>query len=281
MSQYNDDYQTVAELIKHLESADQPNSNLESLGQLVGLNPIRTQRLFSRWVGISPKRFQQYLTAKHLRLQLGNDQPLLDLAFENELSGPSRVHDHFVQLYAMTPDQCRQQGKNLQIKHGYHPSPFGECHIAITKRGICWLAFTEPLSRAETLSQLQNEWPNADIKADQKETAIWIPRLFQRKFDSAPLHTLVKGTNFQLKVWEALLKIPDGEIVSYGTLANQIGHPGAARAVGTAIGENQISWLIPCHRVIRASGIIGDYRWGHTRKQAMLARELSSNQALW
>ena len=233
------------------------------------------QRLFSRWVGVSPKRFQQFLTANSLRqrLQLGGSQ--LDLALDEGLSSTSRVHDHFIKLYAMSPEEYRNGGEQLAIRHGVCDSPFGRCHLGLTDKGICWLAFLYPITPAKAISQLQSTWPNADYTREDAAVEQVFDSITQVNGAKAPLYLCVKGSNFQLKVWGALLTIPPGELRSYGAIAQQLGHPRAGRAVGTAIGQNPISWLIPCHRVIRQTGVIGTYRWGHIRKKVMIAHELS------
>ncbi len=270
------DYQQVADLIALYHQDNQApatEKNLSILAAQAGLTELQVQRLFSRWVGISPKRFGQYLTVQDIKRRLLPHASLLDISLDAGLSSTSRLHDHFVQFYAMTPAQCREQGAGLNINHGFYPSPFGECHIATTDKGICWLAFTAPISRADATAQLQQEWKNAHlIQDDQQHTAL-IESLFKATHNGKPLFLHIKGTNFQLRVWEALLKIPEAACCSYQTIAQMVDSPHAARAVGTAIGQNPISWLIPCHRVIRNTGVIGHYRWGQTRKQSILAWE--------
>ncbi len=269
----NQDYETVARLIElHNQAAPQAR-NLQSLANHIGLSEMQVQRLFSRWAGISPKRFAQYLTVRDIKARLQQQPSLLDLSLEAGLSSTSLVHDHFIHFYAMTPKQVREAGSGIVIQHGFYASPFGECHIASTDKGICWLAFTNPNSREDAFGQLKQEWPYAFIKEDKGHHQNVINTLFTAATHKNPLFLHIKGTNFQLRVWEALLKIPGGYYSRYQDIARIIDAPNAARAVGTAIGQNPISWLIPCHRVIRASGIVGHYRWGTTRKQTLLAWE--------
>ena len=272
----NPDYETVARLIELHNQAKPEAKSLHSLAGHIGLSPMQVQRLFSRWAGISPKRFAQYLTVKDIRARLQEQPSLLDLSLDAGLSSTSLVHDHFVHFYAMSPRQVREQGAGLLIHHGFYASPFGECHIASTGKGICWLAFTSPNDRNNSIIQMEQEWPLALIKNDHGQHQALIDTLFTAAVRKQALYLHIKGTNFQLRVWEALLKIPGGHYSRYRDIAQIIGAPHAARAVGTAIGRNPISWLIPCHRVIRASGVVGHYRWGKTRKQSLLAWEQSN-----
>lgn len=269
----NPDYETVARLIELHNQASPEAKNLQSLATHIGMSEVQVQRLFSRWAGISPKRFAQYLTVQDIRARLQQQPSLLDLSLDAGLSSTSLVHDHFVHFYAMSPKQVRELGAGIVIQHGFYASPFGECHIASTDKGICWLAFTHPNSREDAIRQLEDEWPYAQIKADKAQHQSLVDSVFTATLHKKPLFLHIKGTNFQLRVWEALLKIPGGHYSRYQDIAQIIGAPRAARAVGTAIGQNPISWLIPCHRVIRASGIVGHYRWGKTRKQSLLAWE--------
>jgi len=267
------DYQTIAKLISLYNESPRQVQDLQSLAQHTGLSQMQVQRLFSRWAGISPKRFSQYLAIRDIRARLNRQQSLFDLSLESGLSSASRIHDHFVKFYAMTPGQVRDQGAGLDISHGFYNSPFGQCHIASTDKGICWLAFIDPVTGEQAIDQLKAEWPNARLHPDQQSQQALIDRLFDASATKTPLYLHIKGTNFQLRVWEALLKIPGGECCRYEDIAQQIAAPRAARAVGSAIGKNPISWLIPCHRVIRSSGVIGHYRWGKERKQSLLLWE--------
>jgi AraC family transcriptional regulator of adaptative response/methylated-DNA-[protein]-cysteine methyltransferase len=269
------DYARIERAIRFLDEhrAEQPSLGL--VARHAGLSESHFQRLFTKWAGISPKRFLQHQTAEVLKELLLEKRPVLEAAYEAGLSGPSRAHDLMVNSEAVTPGDFASAGAGLTVKYGFHPAPFGECLIATTKHGICYLAFTGPLSRREALDRLRREWPNAFIIADQEGTAVAARRAFPGPGESptAGLSIHVKGTNFQLKVWRALLEIPEGGLTSYGAIASAIGEPQASRAVGTAVGRNPISWLIPCHRVLRSTGALGGYAWGTDRKRVMLALE--------
>jgi len=272
-SQHHKDYQDVASLIELQNRDPHAAQNLSRLAELSGRSEMQIQRLFSRWAGISAKRFGQYLSARDIRARMDGQRSLFDLSLDTGLSSASRLHDHIVQLYAMTPGQVQAQGAGIIISHGFYASPFGECHIASTDKGICWLAFIGPVSRDESIAQLIQEWPNAQLEPDREQHQSLVTSLFDADAAQQPLFLHVKGSNFQLKVWEALLKIPDGSCCRYQDIAQQIDSPRASRAVGTAIGQNPISWLIPCHRVIRGTGVVGHYRWGSVRKQSILLWE--------
>ena len=279
------DYALIAQAIAYLEANYQAQPDLAAVAAQVGLSEHHFQRLFSRWAGISPKRFVQYLTAAHAKTLLQRTENVLDAACAAGLSGPGRLHDLMVTLDAMTPGQVKQRGGGLTIRTGVHPSPFGPALIGVTERGVCWLSFEEDeeIGRlgdweiGRGLAELRESWAGAHVVADQDGTAPIAAQIFSQSpnlpISQSPLHLYVRGTNFQVKVWEALLRIPAGGAVSYGDVARWIGQPGASRAVGSAVGANLISYLIPCHRVLRSSGVVGDYRWGHTRKQAILAWE--------
>jgi AraC family transcriptional regulator of adaptative response/methylated-DNA-[protein]-cysteine methyltransferase len=269
------DYTRIERAIRYLDEHRAEQPSLRVAARQAGLSESHFQRLFTRWAGISPKRFLQHQTAEVLKGLLLDNRPILEAAYEAGLSGPSRAHDLMVNSEAVTPGDYARAGEGLTVKYGFHPAPFGECLIATTKHGICFLAFTGPLSRREALERLRNEWPKAFIIADQESTEIAARRAFPGPGESPTpgLSIHVKGTNFQLKVWRALLEIPDGGLTSYGALASAIGDPQASRAVGTAVGRNPISWLIPCHRVLRSTGALGGYAWGTDRKRVMLALE--------
>lgn len=272
-TRFQDDYQKVAQIIQLYNDAAPETKNLTTLAAHIGLSEMKVQRLFSRWAGISPKRFSQYLTTKDIKARLDQQTSLLSLSLEADLSSPSRVHDHFVHFYAMSPKQVREKGSGITIVHGFYDSPFGECHIGSTDKGICWLAFTNPISQQNSIEQLQHDWEQARFVRDDRIHQPLVSTIFDASKTQKPLYLHIKGTNFQLRVWDALLKIPTGDCCRYQDIAQLIDAPRAARAVGTAIGRNPISWLIPCHRVIRASGVVGHYRWGKTRKQSILAWE--------
>jgi AraC family transcriptional regulator of adaptative response/methylated-DNA-[protein]-cysteine methyltransferase len=269
------DYGRIEAAIHYLEQNFQEQPTLAEIAAQVGLSEYHFQRLFSRWAGTSPKRFLQFLTIQHAKKLLAESQTILDATYEAGLSSPSRLHDLFVTHEAITPGEFKQKGTGLTIQYGFHQSPFGDCLIALTERGICGLQFVAKGYREETLSELQTNWPQAEFVADEAATRPFLNPIFNlsdaAERPSLPLY--LKGTNFQIKVWQALLKIPVGTAVSYGTVAQMIGNPKASRAVGSATGSNPIGYLIPCHRVIRQAGGLGEYRWGSSRKKAILGWE--------
>jgi AraC family transcriptional regulator of adaptative response/methylated-DNA-[protein]-cysteine methyltransferase len=278
----NPDYRRIEQAIAYLEERALEQPSLDEVAEHVGLSSYHFQRLFKSWAGVSPKRFLQYLTIENAKKLLRESVSVLDTALDVGLSGPSRLHDLFVSVEAMTPGEFKAQGKDLLISYGFHATPFGECLLAVTSRGICSLAFVDPETRLVALDELQATWQEAILVEDQNAGKDSIKTIFGQTRDQTqtPIKVLLRGTNFQVKVWEALLRIPEGAVVSYGSLANAIGHQGAHRAVGTAAGHNPVGYLIPCHRVLRANGEIGGYHWGATRKKAILAREAAfSDQA--
>ncbi len=267
------DYARIARAIEYLRrhATDQPD--LAATARHVHLSEYHFQRLFTRWAGVSPKRFLQFLTIEHAKARLAQSRNALDLADGVGLSGPGRLHDLFVTLEAMSPGEFKAGGAGLTICYGIHDSPFGRCLIAATSRGICGLQFLE--NETNATAGLRHDWPRAELRLDRAGTAPLAERIFQpiSLRPPQPLALLVKGTNFQMKVWRALLALPFGGITTYQTIAEKIGQPRAARAVGSAIGANAIAYLIPCHRVIRESGVLGSYRWGEERKALMLGWE--------
>lgn len=269
------DYDRVAHAIQFLEAHYEEQPTLEALAAELALSPFHTQRLFTRWAGISPKRFIQHLTLDHARSMLANAESLLTTTYAVGLSSPSRLHDLFVKLEGVTPAEYKRMGDGLRIEYGYHMTPFGEALIGQTARGICGLYFTDPIGRQATLNTLADNWPKATLVESQAATYTSMTQIFERSKLAEPgtLSLFVKGTNFQIQVWEALLRIPEGMATTYGDVARLIDKPKASRAVGSAVARNGVAYLIPCHRVIRKSGKIDAYRWGGTRKKAMLAWE--------
>jgi AraC family transcriptional regulator of adaptative response/methylated-DNA-[protein]-cysteine methyltransferase len=250
---------------------------LAEVAAAVGLSEFHFQRLFTRWAGISPKRFLQYLTKQGAKELLKNSN-VLDASFGVGLSSPGRLHDLLVNTEAVTPGEIRLRGQGLEIRYGFYSTPFGEALVATTQRGICHLGFVES-GRQAALATLSQGWPRAMLAKAEGESAGWVEAIFSGGKVSSPLPVHLSGTNFQLKVWEALLNIPTGQVTNYKTLAAGIGLPGASRAVGTAIGHNPVAVLIPCHRVIRKVGGFGKYRYGESRKQALLGWEAARAQA--
>ncbi len=271
------DYQRMEAILEWLVENFESQPPLEIIAARAGLTPYHFQRMFSRWVGLSPKKFVQFLSLEHAKRCLDASESVLDTAFSTGLSGAGRLHDLFVTLEAVTPGQYKQRGLGLTIRYGYHPSPFGECLILTTERGVCGLAFVAAGDREVVFKTLINGFENASLAQDARGTAALAERIFsppRRQAQTADsLKVLVRGSRFQVKVWEALLKIPPGTIVSYSELAQRVQRPDAVRAVAGASALNAVAYLIPCHRAIRKSGLLGGYRWGLPRKLAMLSRE--------
>jgi AraC family transcriptional regulator of adaptative response/methylated-DNA-[protein]-cysteine methyltransferase len=269
------DYERIETAIRYLQDNLRARPELDELAAAVGLSSYHFHRLFSRWVGTTPKRFLQYLTVEYAKQRLLETESVLEAAWDSGLSGGGRLHDLMVTVEAVTPGEFKSHGSELSIRYGSHPTPFGDCLLAVTDRGLCALEFLAGRSSDDAVDELAARWPGAELEARPGETAIHVERLFPEPGSGprGPFTLLVKGTNFQLQVWQALLRIPAGMLTSYGAIAENLGRPGAARAVGQAVGWNPISYLIPCHRVIRAAAGLGGYRWGLPRKQAMLAWE--------
>ena len=273
--QASEDYERIEKAIKFLETNFSRQPGLKEIAAHIGLSEFHFQRLFSRWVGISPKRFLQFLTKEYAKHLLEESANLLDVTYESGLSSPGRLHDLFVNCEAVTPGEYKSKGQGLTIKYGFHASPFGECLLATTDRGICGFFFVKNRDRKDPLSELRYFWQQADIVEDPDASGDLIDRIFNPSFSDTgpPLHLILNGTNFQIKVWEALIKIPFGAVVSYEDVAIQVGLPGATRAVGSAVGKNPISFIIPCHRVIRKTADFGNYGGGTARKKAILGWE--------
>lgn len=268
------DYARIERAIRYLEANYRQQPDLKALARGAGLSEFHFQRLFRRWAGISPKRFLQYLSAGHAVRLLRASHTNLEAAYDTGLSGGGRLHDLLVHLHAVTPGEFKRAGEGLTIQYGFHPSPFGECLIAVTARGVCHLGFVPPAGRRAALAELAGEWPRAVLEEAPRVTTPVARRLFARRHGKAPAIDLyVRGTNFQIKVWEALLRIPPGAVVSYEDIARRLRRPRATRAVAGAVARNPVGFLIPCHRVIRKSGALGGYHWGEARKQALLVWE--------
>jgi len=275
------DYERVERAIKYIETHFDRQPELKEIAGHIGLSEFDFQRLFSRWVGISPKRFMQFLTKEYVKELLSLPTNLLDATFDAGLSSPGRLHDLFVSCEAVTPGEFKAGGKGLTIDYGWHDSPFGECLIAQTERGICWLSFARNGNRQALAAEFTAAWRNARLVEDHKRTKPLIARIYDPAMwnRSSPIPVLVKGTNFQIKVWEALLKIPVGTVVTYEDIALYIGFPKAVRAVGNAVGRNPVSFVIPCHRVVRKTAEFGNYGGGPARKKAMIGWEAAIKAA--
>jgi AraC family transcriptional regulator of adaptative response/methylated-DNA-[protein]-cysteine methyltransferase len=272
------DYQRIEQAIYFLEANFQRQPELKEIANSSGLSEYHFQRLFTRWAGISPKRFLQFLTKENAK-ELLKYSSVLDATYSVGLSSPSRLHDLFISTEAVTPGQYKTNGEGLLIRFGIHPTPFGQALIGITDRGICHLSFVQT-DLDTSLNILKKKWTRAVLMEDSQSTGALITPVFSLGSNPAPISLFLSGTNFQLKVWEALLNVPRGSVTTYEQVAAQIGEPNAMRAVGAAIGQNPIAYLIPCHRVIRKMGEFGNYRWGTARKKALLgwetARSISS-----
>ena len=271
------DYRRIERAIRFIDAhvVDQPS--LEEVAREIGLSPFHAQRLFTRWAGISPKRFLGLLTVGHAKAALQAGESVLDATYEVGLSGPSRLHDLFVSYEAMTPGEYKQQGASLLIRYGVHPTPFGDALLLATERGIAGLGFVDG-ALDEALEEARAAWPLSRLVEDRAATERLIAPLFGGQ-GGTPARLLLKGTNFQIKVWSALLRVPPGRVVSYIDLASAIGQPRAVRAVGNALAHNPVGFVVPCHRVIRATGALGDYRWGQVRRRALLAWEAARAEA--
>ncbi len=268
-------YQRIAAAIEYLTSNFKAQPTLEDVAAVVGLSPYHFQRMFTGWAGVSPKKFVQYLSVEHAKMLLKDQQTtLLDTALETGLSGPSRLHDLFVSIEAMTPGEYKDGGKTLSINYAFKQSPFGQIIVASTERGVCYMAFEHDQEVA--LQDLNINFPQASFTEmfdAHQQKALTIFECEDNSQAEIKLH--LKGTPFQLKVWETLLKLPLGHLATYGQMAQHIEQPTASRAVGTHIGRNPVAFLIPCHRVIQKTGERGGYRWGETRKSAIIGWESS------
>ena len=270
-------YRTIARAIALIDQMG-AQARLADLAHALGMSEAHFQRVFTQWAGVSPKRVQQYLTLDLARRMLADRASVLEVAHETGLSGTGRLHDLFLRWEAMSPGTYARRGAGLAIGHATVPSPFGDAVVMATDRGICGLAFAGEAGVAAAFDDLRARWPDAVFSADDGRLAAMAARLWGGGGAEVPLALI--GAPFQIKVWEALLAIPDGQVLSYGAIAQAIGAPRAVRAVGTAVGRNPVAWLIPCHRALRATGALGGYHWGLEVKRAMLAREAARAEAL-
>lgn len=295
------DYARIEEAIRYLEEHFREQPTLNELSSHLGLSPFHLQRLFTRWAGISPKRFVQFLTADYAKELLRNSVSVLDATYEAGLSSPSRLHDLLINVKAVSPGEYKSGGKDIEIRYGFHDTPFGMCLLGVTDRSICALSFLSSqengAGKTAVYQMLKSDWSSATLVEKPEETMPLVEQIFPQNFrnldgsstqenvnktnsikqqldlSQRQMNLLLRGTNFQIKVWEALLKIPAGGLWSYSDVAREIGNPKAVRAVGSAVGVNPIAYLIPCHRVIRKSGAIRDYRWGILRKKVLVGWE--------
>jgi AraC family transcriptional regulator, regulatory protein of adaptative response / methylated-DNA-[protein]-cysteine methyltransferase len=269
------DYAKVCDVIAHVSENWREQPSLEDLAVRVKLNPDQLQRLFTRWAGLTPKAFLQALTLDYARKMLENSASVLETSLDVGLSGPSRLHDLFVVHEGMSPGAYKARGAGLQIFYGYHPSPFGVALVMVSAYGLCGLSFADQGQEAEALADMTRRWPNAQYTENSAATAPFAAQLFadQNFRPNQPLRITFIGTDFEIRVWETLLKIPVGKATTYGAIAASVGSPKAARAVGAAVGKNPMSFVVPCHRVIGKSGALTGYHWGLTRKKAILGWE--------
>jgi AraC family transcriptional regulator of adaptative response/methylated-DNA-[protein]-cysteine methyltransferase len=272
-----EDYRRIEKAIRFLEKNVHRQPDLKQIAGTLGLSEYHFQRLFRRWAGISPKRFLQFLTVEHAKRAIMKAGSLLDVSYQVGLSSGGRLHDLFVNVEGVTPGEYRARGEHLTVRYGFHPTPFGECLVAVTDRGICNLSFIEEGGQERAARELKKYWRHAEVREDPFVTGRYVKQIFGAAPEGG-LNVFLKGTNFQIKVWQALLTIPRGRVTSYSVIAEEIGRPRAVRAVANAVGRNPLAYLIPCHRVIRKSGEAGGYRWGNTRKKAILAWESASKE---
>jgi AraC family transcriptional regulator of adaptative response/methylated-DNA-[protein]-cysteine methyltransferase len=272
------DYDHIRRAIAFLSETWTEQPSLERLAQHLGLSPAHCQKLFKRWCGLSPKEFVQSITVDNARSLLGGSASVLETAYEVGLSGGSRLHDLFVSHEAMTPGDYKRRGEGLEMAYGFHASPFGDALLIATERGVAGLAFVNDdamQTRQEALADMMQRWPKAHYVEKPEVTAPHAKVIFNATKWSAeqPVRLVMIGTDFDVRVWETLLKIPMGRAVSYTDIARHIGSPSASRAVGSAVGRNPISFVVPCHRVLRGDGSLGGYHWGLTRKRALIGWE--------
>jgi AraC family transcriptional regulator of adaptative response/methylated-DNA-[protein]-cysteine methyltransferase len=270
------DYETVRRVVEMISLDYRNQPSLDTIAAELGQSPTQLQKVFTRWAGISPKAFLQAVTLDHAKRLLGEEKlPLLDASLEVGYSGPGRLHDLFVTHEAMSPGVWKAKGEGLTIRYGYHPSPFGLALVMITDRGLAGLAFDDGAGGRDAFEDMASRWPRARYVEDDEATAAYAARVFDpaRWNRSEPLQVVMIGSDFQIRVWQALMKIPLAKAVTYSDIARDIGQPSASRAVGAAVGRNPISFVVPCHRALGKSGALTGYHWGLTRKRAMLGWE--------
>ncbi len=270
-----EDYQRVKDVLSFISDNWRAQPSLEAIATHVKMSPDNLQRLFTRWAGLTPKAFLQALTLDHAKAMLKDSVSILDTSLDVGMSGPGRLHDLFVTHEGMPPGAYKNKGDGLAIRYGYHPSPFGIALVLTTDYGMCGMAFCDPGEEKAALADMMRRWPNAQYTEDSARTALFSALIFAAENWSVnePLRITMIGTDFEIRVWETLLKIPVGKATTYGSIAHSIGKPKAARAVGAAVGRNPISFVVPCHRVIGKSGDMTGYHWGLTRKRAILGWE--------
>jgi len=269
------DYDIVRRAIAHIRGHWRQQPEVEEVAEAAGVSASELHHLFRRWAGLTPKAFLQALTLDHARRLLRDSASVLDASYEVGLSGPGRLHDLFVTHEAMSPGEWKSGGEGLAIRYGFHPSPFGTALVMASDRGLTGLAFADPGEEKTALADMSGRWPKARYVEDSAITAPLAQRIFDRKLwrPDRPLRVVLIGTDFEVRVWDALLKVPFGQLTTYSDLAARISAPKAARAVGAAVGKNPVSFVVPCHRVLGRSGALTGYHWGLTRKRAILGWE--------
>jgi len=274
----DENYVRIERAIAFLRAHHAEQPELRDVAVHIGLSESHAQRLFSRWAGISPKRFLQFLTVEHAKRQMGTTDDLLSLSLASGLSGPGRLHDLFVNMEAMSPGEFRRAAAGMVMHFGFGETPFGAALVVTTPRGICHLSFASRPDRRAVLEALRQTWPASRLEEDPRGSQVLLTQIFSahHKADDG-LSLWVGGTNFQIQVWRALLQIPFAGLLSYQQLAGLMGRPGSARAVGSAIARNRIAYLVPCHRVLRSSGDFGEYHWGSDRKAAICGWEAAAS----
>ena len=274
------DAQRIERAILFLDEHWRRQPSLDEAARAVGLSSYHFQRLFRRWAGVSPKRFVQYLTLDHARTALAEGRSVLEAAYDSGLSSAGRLHDLFVTFEAVTPGQFKERGGRVAIEYGYAATPFGEGFFALTTRGLCGLVFVARGTRGAVADEFRLRWPRASMRRNDAAARAVAQRVFAARMARTPLSLDLRGTNFQIKVWEALLRIPPAALASYADIASAIGQPTAQRAVASAVARNPVAYLIPCHRVIRSSGVFGAYRWGVAKKKALVGWEAAQRDAV-
>ena len=270
-------FERIKDAIEFLETNFKNQPGLDEIAASVHLSKFHFQRIFKEWAGVTPSQFLHFLTIEYAKEQLRKSHSVFDTSLQAGLSSASRLHDLFITFEAVTPGDYRRLGENLLIRYGFHPTPFGECLLASTDRGICALRFLYPAKRKQLLEELKAEWPLAELLEKPQETGVYVQRIFTNIDDNKEkrVHLYLKGTNFQIQVWQALLALQPGDIVAYQNVAEYLTRPTAVRAVGNVIAKNPVGYLIPCHRVIRKTGQVHGYRWSSARKRAILGWEAS------
>ncbi len=276
-----DDYDVVRRAIGHIRDHWREQPEIDAIAEASGVTPTELHHLFRRWAGLTPKAFLQALTLDGARQLLRDSASVLDATYEVGLSGPGRLHDLFITHEAMSPGEWKSGGERLTMRYGFHPSPFGKALVMATERGLAGLAFADPGDEAGTLADMKRRWPKANYVADAAQTAPIARRIFDpsRWQPEQPLRVVLIGTDWEVRVWQTLLKIPMGRVATYSGIAGRVCSPAAARAVGAAVGKNPIAFVVPCHRVIGKAGDLTGYHWGITRKRAMLGWEAGQTSA--